>query len=144
MIENLFIIILSLSVLILITGIFARLISDNRAFSVLTLGSGLLLMFLSIIILGEGFETQTTEEIKEVYIYGENYTGYHFDRYLDAPPTKEGLNLFHKNVTTTQIYEPVKSIYTWGLGFILLLLSLFLMFFSVFDLATSGENEKGV
>ena len=127
MIENLFIIILSLSILLLIIGIFARLLSDNRAFSILTLGSGLLLMFLSFVILGEGYETQTNTETIQ-YNYNNDTT----------------LQLNNTTNTITKTFIPQKSIYTWGLGFILLLLSLFLMFFSVFDLATSGENEKGV
>ena len=39
---------------------------------------------------------------QEVYIYGDNYSGYHFDHYgQDASPSLNDLNLFHTNITST-------------------------------------------
>jgi len=123
MIETLFIIILSISVILLIIGVFSRLISENRAFSVLTLASGLLFMFLALVFIGEGLDHKTNTIETTQYNYINTTT----------------LELNNTAVTITENYTPQKNIYTWGLGFILLLLSLFLMFFSVFDLATSEE-----
>lgn len=37
---------------------------------------------------------------EEVFVYGDNYTGYHYDYYIDNPnPSVTDLNLFHKNIT---------------------------------------------
>lgn len=38
--------------------------------------------------------------VEEVYIYGDNYTGYHYDYYVDYPnPSVTDMNLFHRNIT---------------------------------------------
>jgi len=64
---------------------------------------GFAFMFLlSMVIIGDNLTYVVGYE--EVYVYGDNYSGYHFDHYGGDPsPSLNDLNLFHMN--RTNIYR---------------------------------------
>jgi len=59
---------------------------------------------LGAVMLASGVEVKTG--LQEVYVYGNNFTGYHwdYDGTQPAPKDLEGAYLFHKNETT--VYAP--------------------------------------
>ena len=59
-------------------------------------------------------EYQSGLNISEYYVYGDNYTGYHWD-YLN-PPTKTDVNLFHTVREETVLYSEYQ---THTIGFLL-------------------------
>lgn len=123
----LFIIILSISIILLIVGIFGRLLSENRLYSTFGIASGVLIMIVSLIVLGAGIESNTGETETTSY------------NYINTSSLE--LNNTIKEVTYN--YKTNKSIITNSLGLVLLLLSLFIIFISSFDLATSEERKGG-
>ena len=57
------------------------------------------------------------------YVYGDNFTGYHWDYDNDMPPNTEGeIFLFHKDTSNIYIYENYQN---KTIGFYLALLSAF-------------------
>jgi len=93
---------------------------------------------MGTIVLSVGVEVKTGTE--EVFIYGNNFTDYHWDGYdgssVAPPRTNREAFLFHVN--ETNIYEP----YDFGgfggttFGLLILILGMFLF---VYFIATAGD-----
>ena len=69
---------------------------------------GFAVMFLSGLMMFNAEVEYKTGEITDInesgiYVYGDNYSGYHYDRYMLNPPNPatNDLNLFHTNRSTT-------------------------------------------
>lgn len=77
-----------------------------------------------------GMEIQSQIDTHEIFQYGNNFSGYHWD--YDAGTAPDGPQvdayLFHKNVTTTTIYEERKDIYTRGVGLTLTFISIYMYY----------------
>lgn len=55
------------------------------------------MFFLSLVIINE--DLQYSHGYTEFYVYGDNYTGYHWDYVTPGPPGVNEVNLFHMNRT---------------------------------------------
>lgn len=90
----------------------------------LSLVGFLLLFLLSMVIITGNLEYKTGET--EVYVYGDNYTSYHWDYDYSSPPGLSETNLFHKN--TTYIYSPYEDssgfFTTHNFGYLLAVMSI--------------------
>ncbi len=92
MILSIFLTFLCLSMLLIILGFW------NKFDSYLTLIGFAFLFSLSIIIINEDLEYSTG--YNELYIYGNNYSDYHWDYTGNEPnPNSQAVNLFHMNNT---------------------------------------------
>ena len=97
------------------------------------------LFLLGVSLLASGVDYQTGEETSfcdysEYYVYGWNYTGYHWD-YSDRPETlpqsDPPVNLFHTvreyNATcveaVTKVYTNLNDTLTWWFGFLMAIAS---------------------
>ncbi len=71
---------------------------------VFSLVGAIFIIGLGVVILGSNVEVRTGQE--DIYIYGNNFDGYHWEGYnITAPSqTDKEAFLFHQNITYT--YEP--------------------------------------
>lgn len=122
------------------------------ALSVVTVGLGLVLgeqyftfaglfffFSLGLLLLTNGLTLKTGEiftpcDYQEYYVYGDNYTGYHWDYANPPPPGLADVNLFHvyRNYsgcveTTEYVYETGQDS-VWWYGFLMALCGGFGMF----------------
>ena len=100
---SLFIIFLSLSLILVALGLF------KPEHSELSLTGFTLMFILSFTLINNGLELKTGEFNEELYIYGDNYSGYHWDYINPEPTNKDPVNLFHTNNTTMDIYDTYPS-----------------------------------
>jgi len=123
MIPYLFALILVLAFIFLILGLFGKIAlhnQDSRTYSLFTLISGLLFIFISLIIFTDGIEYKNIENKTQEYFYDN---------------ISSDIRLSNITTTTTDFSSSQKDGFTIGLGIIFLLLSLFLFYTSIFDIA---------
>ena len=96
----LFIVFLSLSLLLVTLGLIK---SEHSELALVGFG---FLFIMSLIIINGDIQYKTGT--KEVYVYGNNYTGYHWDYVIPGPPVVNDVNLFHSN--QTNIYSSMQDI----------------------------------
>jgi hypothetical protein len=89
-----------------------------------------IIFIISLNLFVNGMEIQKQEYTEELFQYGNNFTGYHWDYDTGTAPDEPQTDayLFHKNITTTIIYEDRKDIYTRGVGLSLTMFSIYLYF----------------
>jgi len=84
------------------------------------------MFLLSIVIIGGNLTYQTG--VEEIYIYGNNFDGYHWDGYNTTAPsqTDREAYLFHKNITNIySTYEDGSGIFTTQrFGYLLAVMSI--------------------
>lgn len=83
------------------------------------------MFLLSMVIITGNLQYKIGEE--ETYIYGTNYTGYHYDDYGGpASPSLNDLSLFHKNTTDIySTYEDSSGFFTThNFGYLLAVMSI--------------------
>ena len=123
MIPYLFALILVLAFIFLILGLFGKIAlhnQDSRTYSLFILISGLLFIFISLIIFTDGIEYKNIENKTQEYFYDN---------------ISSDIRLSNITTTTTDFSSSQKDGFTIGLGIIFLLLSLFLFYTSIFDIA---------
>lgn len=81
------------------------------------------LFLLSFVVLGNNLEYKSAENI--IYVYGDNYDGYHYDDY-NGTLMHGDLNLFHENRTYTySVYDDTTGIFnTTRFGYFLAIASI--------------------
>jgi len=89
----LFIVFLSLSLILITLGLIK---SEHSELALVGFG---FLFIMSLIIINGDIQYKTG--FTELYQYGDNYTGYHWDYDYDDPPGVKETNLFHRNQTNT-------------------------------------------
>ena len=95
---TLFVVFVCLSLLLVSLGLF------KTEHSELALIGFFFLFILSFSLINDNITMKSGEFEKEVFVYGDNYSGYHWD--YDFPnPSVDDVNLFHSNKTTTYLYE---------------------------------------
>ncbi len=89
-----------------------------------------IIFIVSLNLFVNGMQIQKEEFTHEIYQYGNYFGGYHWEDYNETSPsqTERQAYLFHKNITTTIIYEDRKDIYTRGVGLSLTMFSIYLYF----------------
>jgi len=117
---------------------------DSRTYSVFILMSGVLFLILGFVILINGLEYVTGSDITESYDYvcsdclnslsRNNLTYFNYN-------TTGSVIVAGIQKTETLKYAPQKDFYTYSLGLIFLLLSLFLILTSIYDIAIKKENN---
>lgn len=99
-----------------------------------------ILLFMGLFMLSNGVaekigENVTSCDFQEVYVYGDNYTDYHWD-YMDEPPACSNpndfscVNLFHKNVSfngcveeRVNLYDLNKNFWSEALGLLFVIIA---------------------
>jgi len=113
--------VIGLSIALLITG-FAL---DDTALQLV----GFSFLFISgTILLAGSVEYKTGEHYSELYVYGDNYTGYHWD-YNNPPPTcvpnnLDCVKLFHTNRTIEYRYGTFNDATSHWIGVFLMIVSI--------------------
>jgi len=150
---TIFILLFSISIIFMYFGF----VLDDITFKVVGFGV-LTFIFVSISISGLSYSNGTVTEIctpmvesfTELYVYGDNYTGYHWDYANEPPPEFNDVNLFHVNRTNyytdycyNQTLEPTEDIYLQRTVFIVL--SVFALFgalvFPFLEYKSWGKND---
>lgn len=98
-----------------------------------------LLFLLSLVIISGNLEYKIGYQ--EIYVYGSNYSGYHYDHYGGDPsPSLNDLNLFHLN--QTNIYAPYQDdsgfFTTHRFGYVLAVMSVIGMVGSLASIKKDG------
>ena len=127
----LFIVFLSLSLLLVTLGLIK---SEHSELALVGFG---FLFIMSLIIINGDIQYKTGT--KEVYVYGNNYTGYHWD-YVVGNPSINDVNLFHSN--QTNIYSSMQDISIAG-GFFFHLVGYWLAISSVVGFIGVLASLKG-
>lgn len=96
---------------------------------VLIIFSGIFALFIALNSFGLGFSEQcefVMTDSMELYVYGNNYTGYNWD-YGSAPPQVTDVNVFHKNITNTydRVCTDVDNVSTGSSIFLLLIYGIY-------------------
>ena len=141
--------ILTLFLLLLALALALVVIGNAFEIPVLSIGGFAFLFILGVIMFGGGVsykvgENSTTCDWEEVYIYGDNYSGYHFDHYgFDPSPSLNDLNLFHLNRTYSGCVESSVDIYTPFDDSTSHQIGVYLAILAVLGLATVFANLRG-
>lgn len=98
---TLFVILLGLSLLLITLGLF------KPEHSELSLIGFTFLFLLGIVLINNDISIKSGEIFKDLYIYGNNYTGYHWDYVNPTTPNVTDVNLFHSNRTITYTYSEI-------------------------------------
>lgn len=144
MLLSIFVFLVLFSLILIVAGYYIEAPVTQIAGTAVMFIAGLLLMFSTV-------EYASGET--ELYIYGNNFTGYHWDYdYTDAPDfnqtilnTPEAVFLFHKNTTT--VYDSWDEELVAGIGtrhtvaFVLLVTSI-LVFISVLSQTDEGLPDE--
>jgi len=144
MLLSIFVFLVLFSLILIIGGFYIEAPVGQIAGTAVLFVTGLLLMFSSVeYISGINYE--------EYYVYGDNFTGYHWD-YDDPPsfnPSQDGIIfLFHAVHNETDIYstwdeESLLGINTRHTVAFLLLVSAILMFVSILTQLREGLDNEG-
>lgn len=96
------------------------------------------LFLLSMVIISGNLTYKTGEE--EVYVYGDNYTSYHWDYDYSNPNPNADVNLFHKNTTYIySAYEDSSGFFTTHrFGYVLAVMSVIGMIGSLVSIRPEG------
>jgi len=87
--------------------------------SIFSLVGTISLMLIGGMLLAEGLNYKSGEET--IYIYGDNYDGYHYDDYNEsAPPQLNDLNLFE--TVTEDVYTNISDTTTLRIAWLLIIL----------------------
>jgi hypothetical protein len=113
----------------LLLGLLGKVIlhnQDSRTYAIFILISGIFFLILSLSILIDGVEYTSLNSKTDLYSY-DNISS----------------DIRTANITTTEFntYSGQKDLYSYSAGLVFLLLSLFLIFTSIDDLATKQEKE---
>ena len=121
MILSIFLLTVGLAFAVILTGIFL----DDYAVQLV----GLSFLFISgSLLLAGSVDYKIGENVSNYYVYGDNYTGYHWD-YLNPPPACNPNNLdcvklFHNKENKIDIYEAFDDSTSKWFGIYLMVLSM--------------------
>jgi len=121
MILSIFLLVIGLSIALLISGYFL----EDTALQLV----GFSFLFISgSLLLAGSVEYKIGEEQLEYYVYGDNYSGYHWD-YVNDPPAcppnnLECVKLFHTNKTINYNYDNFSDTTSHWIGVYLMLVSI--------------------
>ena len=130
MILTLFAILTGIALILMIFGFIANI-------AVFSIGGAALFMVLGGLILGgEGLQYKIGVNTSEIYVYGNNFDEYHWDGYNTTAPLQTDKNayLFHTEANEQDLYGEYDDSTTANYGWILLLLGMAAMAYSLFTI----------
>jgi len=140
MILSIFLIVIGLAVVLIGLGF----LTNDPAIQIL----GLSFLFIGgSILLAGNVEYQTGINISEYYVYGDNYSGYHWDYDTPHPECNpsnplECVALMHTERTETNLYNNFNDTTSHFIGVYLMIISIFGM--AVILTRLKQENDNGV
>lgn len=99
------------------------------------------LFILGTALLSSSVEYQSGEFTRETYVYGDNFSGYHWD-YVSPPKTPGDVFLFHANKTQTKTYTTLSDTYSHAFGVWLCVISILGVAFAVANVRGSLKKSR--